>query len=306
MLLSSNCRLLQRVICHILWHQPTHRFCIVVKSVYDMLTNLFPKIAWQLCCLMSFLCEMKSEGLTFVKMQRGRWFCSEEALRLILNNTAEDSFSSSEDDEQYQQFIEKEMRDECEEQEEQDYDNIHICSEGILESDEEEDREEETYNSAVSINYSSSAFEQHRRRRNIVKTTARNVAHPRNELESFPDVAFQIINGFCSKTIFLLTDIKLSLIFSETIMVQHWSDLPNSLIWTQLNMCGPTSVGEYSSRFQRLYSNSSGYCLTSKSRFLKTPSSIRGVSQKSNGTESAVCAKHHIAKSELCHYVTQH
>ena len=39
-----------------------------------------------------FLYEMKSEGLTFVKMQRGRRFSSEEALRLILNNTAEDSF----------------------------------------------------------------------------------------------------------------------------------------------------------------------------------------------------------------------
>ena len=127
---------------------------------------------------------MKSEGLTFVKMQRGRQFSSEEALRLILNNT-EDSFSSSEDDEQYQQFIEEEMQDECEEQEEQDCDNIHICSEGILESDEEEDREEETYNSAVGINYSSSAFEQHRRWQNIVKTTTRNVAHPRNGLESF-------------------------------------------------------------------------------------------------------------------------
>ena len=36
---------------------------------------------------------MKSEGLTFVKMQRGRWFSSEEALRLILNNTAEDSLA---------------------------------------------------------------------------------------------------------------------------------------------------------------------------------------------------------------------
>ena len=39
-----------------------------------------------------FLCEMKSEGLTFVKMQHGRRFSTEEALRLILNNTAEDSF----------------------------------------------------------------------------------------------------------------------------------------------------------------------------------------------------------------------
>ena len=56
-----------------------------------------------------FLYEMKSEGLTFVKMQRGRRFSSEEALRLILNSTAEDSFSSSEDDEQYHQFIEEEM-----------------------------------------------------------------------------------------------------------------------------------------------------------------------------------------------------
>ena len=77
------------------------------------------------------------------------------------------------------------MQDECEEQEEQDYCNNHICSEGILESDEEEDREEETYNSAVGINYMSSTFEQHRRWRNIVKMTTRNVAHPRNELESF-------------------------------------------------------------------------------------------------------------------------
>ena len=48
-----------------------------------------------------FLYEMKSKGLTFVKMQCGRQFSSEEALRLILDNTAEDSFSSSEDDEQY-------------------------------------------------------------------------------------------------------------------------------------------------------------------------------------------------------------
>ena len=78
------------------------------------------------------------------------------------------------------------MQDECEEQEEQDYGNIHICSEGILESDKEEDREEETYNSAVGINYSSSAFRAAQALwRNIVKTTTRNIAHSRNELEFF-------------------------------------------------------------------------------------------------------------------------
>ena len=39
-----------------------------------------------------FLYEMKSEGLTFVKMQRGRWFGSEEALRLQIISIERESF----------------------------------------------------------------------------------------------------------------------------------------------------------------------------------------------------------------------
>ena len=37
----------------------------------------------------------------------------------------------------------------------------------------------------LGIRFSSTALEQHRRRQNIVNATSRNIAHPKNELESF-------------------------------------------------------------------------------------------------------------------------
>ena len=43
-------------------------------------------------------------------------------------------------------------------------------------------------------------------------------------------VAFQMISGFYSKTMLLVTDVKQSLSLSETVKFQLWSGLPYPLI----------------------------------------------------------------------------
>ena len=130
-------------------------------------------------------------------MPRQRRFFADEALRRILQ-TNENEQTEEEDNENYSDSgynfprpdAQGDREDEAEQVTEMENDtenegNIEIFEDGSDEEEEEESDDEVVYTSSSDVQYSSRPFQHHRRERNILTETSRNLVHPQTEMESF-------------------------------------------------------------------------------------------------------------------------